>query len=236
MKIAIATDHNGVEEKKKIIEFLSKDYEVIDMSPINTPPDDYPTFAFKVGEFVRDNKDSLGILLCGTGIGMSIAANKIRGVRCGHVSNVSEAKLAKFHNNANVIALSYKNDINDILECINAFITTNFTNEERHIRRINLITEYEKHRQNELYKAMMNIIVRANEVIFEEVKGEDMCEALRELFKDEIEAATQKARTEALLEGESKAFIQLLREGILTVADVATRLNITEAEVKELMC
>ena len=57
MKIAIATDHNGVEEKKKIIEFLSKNYEVIDMSPINTPTDDYPTFAFKVGEFVRDNED-----------------------------------------------------------------------------------------------------------------------------------------------------------------------------------
>ena len=81
----------------------------------------------------------------------------------------------------------------------------------------------------------MNIIVRANEVIFEEVKGEDMCEALRELFKDEIEAATQKARTEALLEGESKAFIQLLREGILTVADVAARLNITEAEVNKML-
>ncbi|MBO5158157.1 MAG: hypothetical protein J6B94_01010 [Lachnospiraceae bacterium] len=90
-----------------------------------------------------------------------------------------------------------------------------------------LVTEYEKHRQNDLYKAMMNIIIRANETLFEEVKGNDMCEALRELFHDELEAARN--------EGESRAFLQLLREGILTVADVAVRLNITEAEVKEML-
>ena len=93
---------------------------------------------------VTTNPDSLGILLCGTGIGMSIAANKVKGIRCAHVSNISEAKLAKFHNNANVIAMSYKNDINDILECINMFIITDFAKEERHIRRINKIEEYER--------------------------------------------------------------------------------------------
>ena len=144
MKIAIATDHNGVVEKKKIIEFLSKNYEVIDMSPTNTPTDDYPSYAFKVAEFVKDNENSLGILLCGTGIGMSIAANKVRGIRCGHVSNVSEAKLAKFHNNANVIALSYKNDIEEILKMINMFIITDFAKEERHVRRIEMIKNYER--------------------------------------------------------------------------------------------
>lgn len=108
------------------------------------------------------------------------------------------------------------------------FWLRNLTNSLKEHREVNeLITEYEKHRQNELYRAMMNIIIRANEMLFEEVKGEDMCEALRELFKDEIEAAKN--------EGESRAFIQLLREGILTVADVATRLNITEAEVQEML-
>lgn len=113
------------------------------------------------------------------------------------------------------------------------FWLRNLTNSLKEHREVDaLVTEYEKNRQNDLYKAMMNIIIRANETLFEEVKDEDMCEALRELFHDEIEAATQKARTEALLEGESRAFMQLLREGILSIADVASRLNITEAEVE----
>ena len=144
MKIVIATDHNGVNEKKVIINSLNETYEIIDMSTNNTPTDDYPEFAFKVAEQVSNNPDSLGILMCGTGIGMSIAANKVKGIRCAHVSNREEAKLARMHNNANIIALSYKNDINELIECINLFITTQFANEERHVRRINLIKEYEE--------------------------------------------------------------------------------------------
>lgn len=144
MKIVIATDHNGVKEKEIIINNLQEKYKIVDMSPNNNPTDDYPTYAFNVAEYVRDNEDSLGVLLCGTGIGMSIAANKVKGIRCAHVSHLAEAKLARMHNNANIIAMSYKNDINDILECINAFITTNFANEERHIRRVEMIKNYEK--------------------------------------------------------------------------------------------
>ena len=144
MKIVIATDHNGVKEKEIIINNLKEKYEVIDKSPNNNPTDDYPTYAFLVANYVRENSDTLGILLCGTGIGMSIAANKVKGIRCAHVSSLPEAKLARMHNNANIIAMSYKNDINDILECINAFITTDFSNEERHIRRVNMIMDYEK--------------------------------------------------------------------------------------------
>lgn len=144
MKIVIATDHNGVEEKKKIINNLKINYEVIDMSTDNTPTDDYPTYAIKVAEYVKNNKDTLGVLLCGTGIGMSIAANKVKEIRCAHVSNISEAELAKLHNNANIIAMSYKKDINDILDCVNTFIKTPFSKEDRHIRRINIISNYEK--------------------------------------------------------------------------------------------
>lgn len=85
----------------------------------------------------------------------------------------------------------------------------------------------------------MNIIVRANEVIFEEVKGEDMCEALRELFKDEIEAATNKVRVEVENKVKSEVkkdtLLELLRDGLLTTEEVATRLNVTEAEVKEML-
>ena len=144
MKIAIATDHNGVKEKEIIIDNLKSSYEVIDMSTDNYDTDDYPSYAFKVGEYVRDNKNTLGILLCGTGIGMSIAANKVKGIRCGHVSKLAEAKLARMHNNANIIAMSYTNSIEDLLECINAFIQTDFANEERHIRRVEMIKRYEE--------------------------------------------------------------------------------------------
>lgn len=110
------------------------------------------------------------------------------------------------------------------------FWLRNLTNRLKERKEVNeIVTEYEKNRKNELHRAMMNIIIRANEAMFEEVKGEDMCEALRELFKDEIE----EAKRVAMFEGESKAFMQLLREGILTVADVASRLNISEAEVQK---
>ena len=144
MKLVIATDHNGVEEKKHLIEVLKEKYEIIDKSIENTPTDDYPTFAFDVAEYVKNNEDALGILMCGTGIGMSIAANKVSGIRCAHVSNINEARLAKEHNNANIIALSYKNDLNDIINYVVTFIETKFLDEERHVRRNNMIMEYEK--------------------------------------------------------------------------------------------
>jgi len=144
MKIVIATDHNGVEEKQKLIEVLKDKYEIIDKSIENTPTDDYPNFAFSVADYVRDNENTLGILMCGTGIGMSIAANKVSGIRCAHVSNIDEARLAKEHNNANIIALSYKNDINDIINYVKIFIETEFLEEERHVRRNKMIMEYEK--------------------------------------------------------------------------------------------
>lgn len=143
MKIAIATDHNGVNEKKKLIKLLSK-YEFVDLSTDNNDTDDYPDFAKRVGEYVIENKDSLGVLMCGTGIGMSIAANKIKGIRAAHCSNVEQAHLAKEHNNANIIALSYKQDINELKNMIEEFIITPFSNEERHIRRVNKIKAMEK--------------------------------------------------------------------------------------------
>lgn len=144
MKIAIATDHNGVNEKKEIIKFLiEKNYEVIDYSPENTPTDDYPDYAKLVCESITSKTCDLGILMCGTGLGMSIAANKVKGIYCARVFTSEEAKLAKEHNNANVIALSYKKDINDIKDILFTFIETSFTNEERHIRRIQKIKDME---------------------------------------------------------------------------------------------
>ncbi len=140
MKLAIATDHNGVNEKKEIISFLvNQGFEVLDLSQDNTSIDDYPDFAKRVCEAVLSNQADLGILLCGTGIGMSIAANKFKGIRCAKVSNESEAILARQHNNANIIALSYKENINNLKIMIEKFVKTDFSNEERHVRRIEKI-------------------------------------------------------------------------------------------------
>ena len=149
MKIAIATDHNGVEEKQKVIQLLP-DYEFIDKSPDNTPTDDYPDFAFRVAKAVINHEVELGVLMCGTGIGMSIAANKVRGIRCAHCSTIEQAKLAKEHNNANIIAISYKQPIEEIRGMIKAFIETLPSTEERHVRRVNKIIDYERGNDNEL--------------------------------------------------------------------------------------
>ena len=142
MKIAIATDHNGVDQKKEIINKLTQ-YEFLDKSPVNTPTDDYPDFAYQVAKSVAEKEADLGVLLCGTGIGMSIAANKVKGIRCGHCSTVKQAHLTKEHNHANIIALSYEQDINELIPMIKEFIETTPSNEERHLRRVNKITSIE---------------------------------------------------------------------------------------------
>ena len=144
MKVAIATDHNGVVEKQELINFIKGlNVEVLDCSTNNTPTDDYPDFALVVANSVVSNETDLGILLCGTGIGMSIAANKVKGIRCAKVSSVDESRLSKEHNNANVIALSYKENMDVLKEMIKTFIETPFSNEERHARRVEKINKLE---------------------------------------------------------------------------------------------
>lgn len=149
MKIAIGTDHNGVEVKREILSFLkSSGYEVVDVSPTNSAVDDYPNIAFDLCKVLNDNEVDLGILVCGTGIGMSIAANKVKGIRCAHVTNVNEASLARKHNNANVMAIGKNNRVNDILKMVDIFITTQFSKEERHRRRVDIINKYENGEYN----------------------------------------------------------------------------------------
>lgn len=144
MKIAIASDHRGVDCKKMIIDYLNdQKYEVIDCSPKNTDTDDYPDFAFKVCEAINLNKADIGILVCRTGIGMSIAANKVKGIRCAKVDTVEDAKLCRNDNGANVMAFNFTKTFEEIKALINAFITADVLIDERHIRRIKKISEYE---------------------------------------------------------------------------------------------
>lgn len=145
MKIGIANDHRGYEIKNKISDFLtSLGYEVINYGTDNGDAVDYPEYAFKIGKAVANKEIDFGILVCRTGIGMSIACNKVKGVRCAKVDSVEEAALTRLDNDSNVIALSYIKDITEIKEIIKTFIEMKFSEEARHIRRINLIDTYQE--------------------------------------------------------------------------------------------
>lgn len=144
MKIYIATDHRGVEIEKQIVSSLkSNNYEVIQSNIEHSDVDDYPDFAFEVSKNVANDNDSIGILICGTGIGMSIAANKVKGIRAARCVTPMDAYHTRNDNNANVLCLGYNQDLNLLLEIIDTFINTKSSTEERHIRRINKISSYE---------------------------------------------------------------------------------------------
>lgn len=145
MKIGIATDHHGIKTKQKLINYLNKrGNEVVNYGPDSEESVDYPEFAFKIGNAIKNGEIELGILLCKTGIGMSIAANKVKGVRCAKVSNLKEAKLSRQHNDANVIAISAEQPLFKMKDIIDVFVKTKFSLEERHQRRVDLINNFKK--------------------------------------------------------------------------------------------
>ena len=151
MKIAIGSDHRGEEMKRIIITYLeSKNIEIIDYSKTNDSEDDYPDIAFKLGNDVAKDSDMIGILICGSGIGMSIAANKVKGIRCAKVDSVKDAILARGDNGANIMAFSSSKSIQDALTMVDAFINADFLTAERHKRRMNKIIDYENGAYNEL--------------------------------------------------------------------------------------
>jgi len=144
MQLVIGNDHKGTKLKNKLIIFLKKNGHIVENIGSNDELSvDYPNYAFEVGLAVSKKKADFGILICGTGIGMSIAANKVKGIRCALVSSVKEATLARKHNDANVIALSSNTSYLVAKKIIKTFITTDFSNEERHLKRIDMIKEYE---------------------------------------------------------------------------------------------
>ena len=142
MKIAIGSDHAGYIVKDEIIKYF-KDYEFINLGTNTSDSVDYPDYAKKVADCIVNGNADFGILICGTGIGMSIAANKIKGIRCALIYNLNTAKLAKEHNNANIIAIGARElKIDDILKMIKEYINAKF--EERHQRRLDQIYKLEK--------------------------------------------------------------------------------------------
>lgn len=141
-KVCIASDHHGVEVKRKIVDYLTKkNYEVLDLGPENSEAVDYPIYAKKVANAIIAGDADFGILMCATGIGMSIACNRFKGVRCAHVTNALDAKHARLDNNANVIAFSSNLMKYKIYDILDTFLTTEFSNEDRHKRRIQMIDD-----------------------------------------------------------------------------------------------
>ena len=143
MKIIIACDHAAVERQDEIIKYLTEnavEVETVELNHYDT--DDYPDFAFALCKKVVD-EDVNGILLYGNGIGMSIAANKVKGIRCARVTNVDDAFKCKNHNGANVIALGANLELEETKNIIDTFIVTKPASEERHLRRINKIIQFE---------------------------------------------------------------------------------------------
>ena len=143
MKIGITNDHRGYILKEKLINFLKeKGYDVVDYGAVSEDAVDFPDYAKKLGEGVLSGEVDLGIAICGTGIGMSIALNKMKGIYCAKVSNLSEAMLPKAHNNANVMAIS--SDLEDnAMDIVIKFIETPFSNIDRYIKRNNKIKDIE---------------------------------------------------------------------------------------------
>ena len=144
MKIAIACDHRGVDVKQELTKYLQdKGYNVINCGTDNTDMVDYPDYAFEVGKKVVKKEADYGILICNTGIGMSIAANKVKGVRCARVQDEYDAKMTRTDNDANVIALSARTDIEKLKRILDVFLNTEFANIDRYKNRIEKIDNYE---------------------------------------------------------------------------------------------
>ena len=149
MSIYIASDHRGVMLKDYLVTELSKEENVIKSRIHNTDDDDYPDFAFDVCTHMSKEND-LGVLICGNGIGISIAANKVKGIRCGRVVSLSDAKAAKEHNHANVISIPATLEYQEALEIVKQFIEAKPSTDDRHQRRVNKIIAYENGEYNEL--------------------------------------------------------------------------------------
>ena len=141
--IAIACDHGGYELKKEILEYLNKNgYEYKDFGCDSTDSVDYPEYARKVCAAINSGECEKGILICGTGIGISIAANKVKGIRAALCTDCFMAEATRLHNDANVLALGGRVvGAGLAIKIVETFLTTEFSNDERHIRRINLIEE-----------------------------------------------------------------------------------------------
>ena len=145
MKLAICSDHRGYKLKQELLEKIKNElgYECIDCGCDSEESCDFPVYAFKACHLVRDNEVNYGIVICGSGDGVCIASNKVKGIRCTIVTNKEEARRAKEHINVNVVALgAEKCDVKEALDIVKNLINCEFL-QGKYLKRINMISDYE---------------------------------------------------------------------------------------------
>ena len=142
LKIAVASDHGGFALKEKVKEHLvQRGFEVDDLGTHSEESVDYPVYGKACGEAVASGKADLGVVVCGTGIGISIAANKVKGIRCGLCTSVEMAHLTKQHNNANILALGGRTAEPELaLKIVDEWLDTEFEG-GRHQRRVDMLDQ-----------------------------------------------------------------------------------------------
>ena len=144
MILGFASDHRGFKLKEELIKhFKENGYTIVDYGTNNENSCDYPDYAYKLGMGILNNEVDFGIAICGSGIGISIALNKMHGVYCAKVNNPDEAMHTRLDNNTNVIAFGENVGINNAILCVNTFITTEYSFLEKHNRRINKMKQIE---------------------------------------------------------------------------------------------
>lgn len=146
MKIVLGSDHAGFELKNNLVNYLqSLGHETIDVGTYSKESVDYPDFGANAAKMVEDGYADFGIVICYTGIGISIVANKFEGIRCALVRSPDEAYLTRSHNNSNMLALGAKYTPFDYAkDIVDVFLNQEFSNEEKHLRRINKIKKLEE--------------------------------------------------------------------------------------------
>ena len=237
MKIALGCDHAGYVLKSAVLEYLNnKNIEVIDFGAYSPDlDDDYPDAGFKVGRSVADEEADLGILLCGTGFGISIAANKIAGIRAVPCYSIDSARMAKAHNNINVIALGGNvTKAEDVPAILDTWLDTPFEG-GRHLRRINKISMAEGSTLSAKLKTGGRVVVFNHPLIqhkvgiirsvdtsvkqfrelLHEIAGLMVYEITRSLPLTEKEVVTPIEKTIAhTIEGRKMAIVPVLRAGL----------------------
>ena len=139
MKIAIASDHGGYNLKQKIYEYLKNKYEIVDFGTNSTDSCDYPVYAKKVADAVLNQGFERGILVCGTGVGMAICANRYKGIRASNVSDTYSARMTRLHNNSNVLTLGERTIGTGLaFDIVDIWLKTDFEG-GRHQKRIDMI-------------------------------------------------------------------------------------------------
>lgn len=147
MKVALAVDHAGLALKGAVAEYLAgKGIETVDFGLLTEDAAaDYPDYGLPAAEAVASGECDLGVLICGTGIGMSICANKVKGIRCAACCDCFSAEATRLHNDANMLALGARVTGDGLaIKILDTFISTKYSGAERHTRRINKIAEIEK--------------------------------------------------------------------------------------------